>query len=51
MYKEKLFVELNYDIGKKSFFSKQDKSSDFFEGKLYEVNNDFFNVFPKSKKR
>ena len=44
-------MELNFEASKKGFFAKQDQPCDFFEGRLYQVTPDFFNSFPKYKKR
>jgi hypothetical protein len=44
-------MEVSFDAGKKGFFSKQEQPCDYFEGKLYQVTPDFFNTFPKNKKR
>ncbi len=44
-------MELNFEAGKKSFFSKQDKPCDLFEGKIYEVTPEFIKGIAKSKKK
>jgi hypothetical protein len=49
--KANIFLELNFEAGKKSFFSKQDKPCDMFEGKIYEVTPEFMKGFGKSKKK
>lgn len=35
--KEKIFMEVSFDAGKKGFFSKQEQPCDYFEGKLCQV--------------